>query len=148
MVYVYEFTTKIHKRCDKYCYFMRGGNDRIRKINKIVTKYRWEILYVILLFTLVGINYSEPILHMSKRMVHIYSIYDIINQFEIGYMINPALNVNKVLREKVVKCLSDTYNENTMENIRGCLKKKNICVIALIMFNENNGVKPKKCIWC
>ena len=81
---------------------------------------------------------------MPKRMVHIYSIDDSINQFSIGYMINPSIHVNKVLREQVEKVLSATFNENTMEDITGCLKKKNTCVIALIYFNDNNGVKPKK----
>ena len=31
-----------------------------------------------------------------------------------------------------------------METIRGCLKNNNTCVIALMMFDENNIVKPKK----
>ena len=30
-----------------------------------------------------------------------------------------------------------------METIRDCLKNKNTCVIELIIFYENNGVKPK-----
>ena len=81
---------------------------------------------------------------MSKIMVHIYSIDNSINQFSVGYMINPSLHVNKVLREKVEKFLNDKFYEKTMETIRGCLNNNNTCVIALIMFNENNGVKPKK----
>ena len=31
-----------------------------------------------------------------------------------------------------------------METIRGCLKNKNTCIIALILFYENNGANPKK----
>ena len=31
-----------------------------------------------------------------------------------------------------------------MKTIRDCLKKKNTCVMALTMFYENNGIKPKK----
>ena len=81
-------------------------------------------------------------------MVHIYAIDDSINQFAIGYMINPSLNINKVLREQTEKCLSATFHEKTMEYIRGCLEKNNTCVIALIIFYENNGVNPKKCIGC
>ena len=56
--------------------------------------------------TLVGVNYHQPILNMSKRMVHCYSTYESINRFEIGYMINPSLNCNNVFREQVQKYLS------------------------------------------
>ena len=59
-------------------------------------------------------------------------------------MINPSLNFNKVFREKVVKFLSSTFHERTMENIRDFLKKNNTCVMALVIFYENNGIKPKK----
>ena len=35
-----------------------------------------------------------------------------------------------------------------MEAIKDCLTNNNKCVMALIMFYENNGIKPKKCIEC
>ena len=103
-----------------------------------------ETLDVIRLLPLLGVNHRQYILHMSKIMVHFYSINDSINQFAIGYMINPSLNFNKVFREKVQMFLSVTFNEKTMETIKNCLRKKNRCVMALIMFYENNGIKPKK----
>ena len=40
------------------------------------------------------------------------------NQFEIGYTINPSLQVNKVFREQVEKLLNAKFHEKTMENIR------------------------------
>ena len=49
----------------------------------------------------VGVNHCQPILNISKIMVHCYSIDEGINQFAIGYMLNPPLNSNKVFREKV-----------------------------------------------
>ena len=67
-------------------------------------------------------------------MVHLYSADGCINQFKIGYMINPSLQVNKVFIEQVENFLNDTFHENTMENIRDVLRKKNTCVIALIIF--------------
>ena len=45
----------------------------------------------------VGLNHCRPILHMPKRMVHCYSTDETINTFASGYIINPALNCNKVL---------------------------------------------------
>ena len=43
---------------------------------------------------IVGVNHHIPILHTSKRMVHIYTTGKTINQFSIGYMINPSLKFN------------------------------------------------------
>ena len=59
-------------------------------------------------------------------------------------MINPSLHCNKVFREQVEHCSSVSFHEETMEAIKDCLRKKNKFVMALIMFYENNGVKPKK----
>ena len=75
-----------------------GGNDRIGERKEKKTKYRWETLDVIPLLPLVGVNHRQPILHMSKIMVYIYSIDDSINEFAIVYMINPSLKFNKVFR--------------------------------------------------
>ena len=52
---------------------------------------------------LVGVNHCTPILHMFKRMVHIYITEKTIHQFEIGYMINPSLRINSIFREQVQK---------------------------------------------
>ena len=32
------------------------------------------------------------------------------SQFEIGYMVNPTLHVNKVFREQVDECLRETFH--------------------------------------
>ena len=85
---------------------------------------------------------------MSKIMVYFYATNGQMNQFEIGYMINPPLHINMVFREKFEKCLRDTYHENTMETIRNVIKNKDTCVIALMIFYESKGNKPKKCIGC
>ena len=76
-----------------------GRNDRIG--GEIESKYRWETFDVIPLLPLVWINHRRPILHKSKRMVHLYSDNDLINQFSVGYMINTSLHVNKVFIEQV-----------------------------------------------
>ena len=38
---------------------------------------------------------------MFKRVFHFYSMDESVNQFGIGYMINPSLHFNKVFREQV-----------------------------------------------
>ena len=109
-------------------------------------KYKWETLGVIPLIPLAGENHCQPLSHMSKRMIHCYYTDESINQFAIGYMINPWLNCNKILREKFEKWLSVSFHKNKMEKIKDCQRNNNTCVIALMIFYENNGVKQKKCI--
>ena len=94
--------------------------------------------------SLVGVNHCQPILNMSKKIVHCYYTDEIINQFAIGYMINPSINCNKVIREQVEKWLSFSLHKRTMETIKYFLRKKNTCVMALISFYEINGLKTKK----
>ena len=64
-------------------------------------KDKWEIPAIIPIIKLVGVNHRLPILHMSKIMVHCYSIDETNNQFSSSYMINPSLNFNKLFRIQV-----------------------------------------------
>ena len=76
---------------------MRGKTIKLEKEKKkLPGKYKWETLDVITLMPLVGVNHHQPILKLSKRMVHYCSTYESINQFVIGYIINPSPNFNKV----------------------------------------------------
>ena len=72
---------------------MRGGVELEKE-----GKDKWETLNFISLMPLLGVNHRQPILHKSKLMVHCYSTDESINQFAIGYMINPELNCNQVFR--------------------------------------------------
>ena len=63
---------------------------------------------------LVGVINLQPILHMSKIMVHCYSTDEIIIQFAIGYTINPSLNCNKLFIEQVKKWWMASFHENKM----------------------------------
>ena len=81
---------------------MREKDDRILKNKiKIPRKYKWEYCDVIPLFPLLGVNNGLPLLHMSNIFVYINTRDERINQFAIGYMINPTLHVNKVFRDQV-----------------------------------------------
>ena len=44
---------------------------------------------------LLGDNHRLPLLHMAKCFIWIEETGKHINDFEIGYMINPSLHVNK-----------------------------------------------------
>ena len=66
------------------------------------------------------------------------------NQFTIGYMVNPALNFNKVFRDQFEKILKETFNSSAMSGIKKIIGKDNTCVIALVMFYENITMNPMK----
>ena len=111
---------------------------------KVPGKDKWETPATIPLIPLVGLNHRQDILHMPRIMVHYYSTDETINQFATGCIINPSLNCNKVLRIQVRKFLSLSFAARTMETIKDCLRKKNTCVMALIIIYENNGEIPKQ----
>ena len=50
---------------------------------------------------MVGVNNRQPIIHITKIIVHLYATYEQINQFSIVYMINPSLHINKVFIKQV-----------------------------------------------
>ena len=115
-------------------------NDRIgERKEKVPGKDKWETLNGIPIMTLVGINHRQPILHLSKIMIHCYSTDENINQSSIGYMINPSLNCNKLFIIQVETYLSLSFAAIIMETIKYCLKNNNTFVMAPIMIYENNG---------
>ena len=88
---------------------------------------------------LLGANNRLPLLHMAKRFIWIEETGKIINEFEIGYMINPSLYLNKTFREQVEECLNTIFGELTQPFIKAILSKKYTSVLALIMFYETRG---------
>ena len=44
------------------------------------------------------VNHCQHILYTPKKILYIKSTKKRINQFEIGYMVNPTLHVNNVFR--------------------------------------------------
>ena len=51
------------------------------------------------MISLLGEKHSLPLFHMAKLFIWINESKKLINEFKIGYMINPSLNVNKDFRE-------------------------------------------------
>ena len=80
---------------------------------------------------------------MAKRFIWINETKKLINEFTIGYMINPGLNVNKAFREKVGKCMYTKFGEITQLFIKATLAKNNTSVLALIMVYETRQDNPK-----
>ena len=96
------------------------------------------------MLSLLGANYRLPLFHMAKRFIWLNETKKRINEFTIGYMINPGLNVNKAFREQVEKCMYTTFGEITQPFIKATLSKNNTSVLALIMFYETRADNPGK----
>ena len=57
-------------------------------------------LYLLSMESLLGANWSIPLIHMSKRKIYIEETNERINEFSFEYMFNPTLHTNKVLKSK------------------------------------------------
>ena len=60
-----------------------------------------------------------------------------INDFSIGYMMNPNLSMNKAFKQQVKLCMKTKFSTSTMTHISKILMKPNTRVLALLMFFEN-----------
>ena len=94
------------------------------------------------LFPLLGANHHIILLHMAKCFIWLEEKKERINEFYIGYMINPSLHVNKAFRYQVEKCLNTTFGELTQYFIKATLSKNNTRVLALLMFHDTRGENP------
>ena len=72
---------------------------------------------------------------MAKRFIWLEEAKKCINEFEIGYMINPSLHVNKYFRDQVEKCMNAIFGELPQYFIKSTLSKKT-SLLALIIFHE------------
>ena len=78
---------------------------------------------------------------MYKRFIWINGEKKHMNDFTIGYMINPGLNVNKTFRQQVGNFMYTTFGEITQPFIKTTLSTNNASVLELIIFNEIRGYK-------
>ena len=67
---------------------------------------------------------------MAKSFIWIEETRKDINEFSIGYMINPKLNINKAFIEQGHKFLNNTFVPSTKPFIRATLAKNNTTVLA------------------
>ena len=94
---------------------MWGKNDRIGKRKQTIkAKDKWELRAVIPIMLIVGVNNCLTLLYLSKIMVHIYVTDKTVHKFAIGYMINPSLNINKMFKTQVEKCLGCSFSVEKM----------------------------------
>ena len=60
---------------------------------------------------------------MDKGSIWLEETKERINEFSIGYIIHPTLNINKGFREKVTKCMKTTFCAITQPHISKILAK-------------------------
>ena len=60
---------------------------------------------------------------MAKHFIWIEETEERINDFLIGYMINPTLNITKIFIEQVNKCMKTTFGAITQPHIQITLEK-------------------------
>ena len=66
------------------------------KDNKIINNQdKWNHCHNLPILPFWGVNNCLPLLHMYKKFVYDHNTEERINEFAIGYMVNPTLNVNK-----------------------------------------------------
>ena len=74
--------------------------------------------------------------HMATSFILLKETKERINEFSIGYMINPKLNINKAFRKQVNKCMNNTFGAITHAHIKTTLAESKTRVLALLMFYE------------
>ena len=79
--------------------------------------------------SLLGTNHCLPLAHMAKRYIWLEETNQRINEFSIGYMMNPDLSINKAFKEQVKICMKTTFGTMTQQHISKILSKKNKSVI-------------------
>ena len=74
---------------------------------------------------LLGTNHCMPLSHRAKSYIWIEEKNQHINEFSIGYMMNPNLHKNKSFREQVKVSLKNTFGPPTNTHIGKILLKTN-----------------------
>ena len=90
-------------------------------------------------------NCHMPLLHMSKIYIWPEETNQRINEFSIGYTMNPTLNRNRAFKYQVKVWLKHTFGPDTNSHISKTLQKPNTRVLALVIFHESSlkGRRPK-----
>ena len=78
--------------------------------------------------SLLGTNHCPPLSLMYKSYILLEETKERINEFSIGYMINPTLVNNKALKDQETKCIKNKFVAINQPNIgKIILKKKQEC---------------------
>ena len=93
--------------------------------------------------SLLGDHHRLPLFNMAKGFICLEETKERIKTFLIGYMINPALNINKAFREQVNKFIKTTFCTITQHHHKTILAKNKRRVLSLIIFSERRKILRK-----
>ena len=88
---------------------------------KIETKDKWNQINVLDMESMLVANCRMPLLHMSKTYICIEETNQRINEFFLGYMLNPVLNKKKTFKQQVKACFKNTFGKDTNSRINTIL---------------------------
>ena len=74
---------------------------------------------------LLGTNHHLTISRMAKSYIWLEETNQRINQFSIGYMMNPNLSINKAFKYQLKICMETTFGAMTQQHISKILSKTN-----------------------
>ena len=86
-----------------------------------------------------------PLSHMAKIYIWLEETNHRINEFSIGYTMNPNLHKKKAFKEQLKVCLKNMFGPSTNTHIGKILLKDNTRVLELVMFYENMKKIKGKC---
>ena len=87
--------------------------------------------------SMLGTNFRMPLLHISKSYIWLEETNQRINEFSIGYMMNPTLYSNRAFKDQLKLCLKHTFGPDTNPHISRTLQKPNTRVLTLVIFYES-----------
>ena len=93
---------------------------------------------------MLGANNCLFPLHTATNFLYLHETNELINEFDIVYLINPEFHVNKVFKYRVEKCKNNTFDNITQPFIKNFMTKNNTCVLALITLHETVHTKENK----
>ena len=93
---------------------------------------------------MLGTNCRMPLLPMSKSYICHEDTNQRINEFSIGYMMNPTLYGNRAFKDQVKLFFKHTFGPYTNSHINKTLQKKNTIVLALVIFYESGKTIIRK----
>ena len=81
-------------------------------------KYRWNYCNHMPMLPLLGTNNCLLLLNIDKCSICIEERGKLINEFEIGYIIDKSLHVNKSFKEKAENVMNTIFGELTQPSIK------------------------------
>ena len=87
------------------------------KNKTLKTEDKQNQLNLIDIQSLLGANHCLPLSHMANSYIWLEETNKCINQFSIGYTMNPNLIINKTFKEQVKVYMKTTFSTSTMTHI-------------------------------